>query len=752
MSSLIDETNQDQTPTFYKECLKMSNSSTVSQNEFSEQFHDICKKCGTAPDIKLSSKGKIKFICDCNESPRELKMDNDASDDSVYYYLYKSKEIDYENKPIKCYHDGEFNKYVSYCTQCKRNLCSICSKLCIEHQDKLIFFSLVEGILSKTKYIIKKINEKNTIETNIIKIREVENNDIQTNINNSINENEDSIEENYKILDDNNSINNDNDDQFINIKNEKNFEIYNKGEFNFINLFKIIIKGYQDFPNYNIIKTILSLEKFVNLYLLDTNKIKLNYRITEENIQYNIIKLFGKEFANNNKENCFLIINEKIMDLSHSIKLTDILDNISNNIPNEIDVYLIERKSKVMTNLSYMFKNISTITNKSDFYYDNYDFSNVISLSKMFYNCKSLEYLPDISKLKTKNVKDMSHMFYNCSSLKEFPDISLWNIENVIYMNSMFENCNAITSLPNISGWNPKSITNINYMFKNCISLRELPGASEWKIHNEFSNDGILEGDELLLENYPDYRPKENIFKRCFKSFNFSDYFPKINFVLSTLSFFIFFYFAFPYLFNSLCLDKTIESIIDPIEYFNLTYHTNVSYIEEIWEITEEEFEEFESYEDLIDWILDFTYINGDKTIDSDLKNYYIFNIINTSTIFINIIVIIIIYFDKVSKFLGLNLAKKKIILCFLFIIDIFVIIIIILNYKIIDKLTKSIYIFYDYVNITFLIDIPTKNFNEYSSIKNFKLFYIYFYGLIIFNYFCYIINFIKDINDNNTY
>ena len=101
---------------------------------------------------------------------------------------------------------------------------------------------------------------------------------------------------------------------------------------------------------------------------------------------------------------------------------------------------------------------------------------------------------------------------------------------------------------------------------------------------------------------------------------------------------------------------------------------------------------------------------------------------------------------------MGLNLAKKKIILCILFIIDIFVIIIIILNYKIIDKLTKSIYIFYDYVNITFLIDIPTKNFNEYSSIKNFKLFYIYFYGLIIFNYFCYIINFIKDINDNNTY
>jgi len=729
MSSLIDETNQDQTPTFYKECLKMSNSSTVSQNEFSEQFHDICKKCGTAPDIKLSSKGKIKFICDCNESPRELKMDNDASDDSVYYYLYKSKEIDYENKPIKCYHDGEFNKYVSYCTQCKRNLCSICSKLCIEHQDKLIFFSLVEGILSKTKYIIKKINEKNTIETNIIKIREVENNDIQTNINNSINENEDSIEENYKILDDNNSINNDNDDQFINIKNEKNFEIYNKGEFNFINLFKIIIKGYQDFPNYNIIKTILSLEKFVNLYLLDTNKIKLNYRITEENIQYNIIKLFGKEFANNNKENCFLIINEKIMDLSHSIKLTDILYNISNNIPNEIDVYLIERKSKVMTDLSCMFKNISTITNKSDFYYDNYDSSNVISLSKMFYNCKSLEYLPDISKLKTKNVKDMSHMFYNCSSLKEFPDISLWNIENVIYMNSMFENCNTIASLPNISGWNIINTRFMNYMFKNCTSIPNLREALNWNINEEAFTFGMFEGirlleDEEILQNVNNciLTRLKNFMKMIYQYIKRIGLF---NFIINILFYFFiiilinlisisspFFSTYFSFNFNN--IKEYIHfptKYIEPSNYINLEYIASFNNITNITIIRENE-------KNYIDNLLNFTNINEGKTFE-----YH-----QGMNKFLNIIILIIFIFNIIN-FLYILIKgrffiytpKYYILISLFFLLALVLIILDILDFIIINKLLNSFYSFkervdniYEYKYIYNII-LKEKNFFYFS-------------------------------------
>ena len=38
----------------------------------------------------------------------------------------------------------------------------------------------------------------------------------------------------------------------------------------------------------------------------------------------------------------------------------------------------------------------------------------------------------------------MSYMFYNCSSLNNLPDISKWNTANVTNMERMFDNCNKI--------------------------------------------------------------------------------------------------------------------------------------------------------------------------------------------------------------------------------------------------------------------------------------------------------------------
>ena len=45
-------------------------------------------------------------------------------------------------------------------------------------------------------------------------------------------------------------------------------------------------------------------------------------------------------------------------------------------------------------------------------------------MSKIFYNCSSLKYLPDISKWDTNNVINMNGLFYICSSLEKLPDIS----------------------------------------------------------------------------------------------------------------------------------------------------------------------------------------------------------------------------------------------------------------------------------------------------------------------------------------
>ena len=62
-------------------------------------------------------------------------------------------------------------------------------------------------------------------------------------------------------------------------------------------------------------------------------------------------------------------------------------------------------------------------------------------MSNMFTACKSLSYLPDISKWNINNVTKIRYKFYRCSSLTYLPDISKWNTNNVTIMSCMFGGC-----------------------------------------------------------------------------------------------------------------------------------------------------------------------------------------------------------------------------------------------------------------------------------------------------------------------
>ena len=71
----------------------------------------------------------------------------------------------------------------------------------------------------------------------------------------------------------------------------------------------------------------------------------------------------------------------------------------------------------------------------------------------MFYKCRSLISLPDISKWNTSNVENMESMFYSCSELVNIPNISKWDTKNLKYMNNMFSFCQGLRNKPNISSW-----------------------------------------------------------------------------------------------------------------------------------------------------------------------------------------------------------------------------------------------------------------------------------------------------------
>jgi hypothetical protein len=65
---------------------------------------------------------------------------------------------------------------------------------------------------------------------------------------------------------------------------------------------------------------------------------------------------------------------------------------------------------------------------------------------------------------------DMHRMFYNCSSLQYMPDFSTQYVNNVSYM---FSGCTLLRDVGSFTGCH-----NMNYMFKDCVSLSIAPQCS----------------------------------------------------------------------------------------------------------------------------------------------------------------------------------------------------------------------------------------------------------------------------------
>ena len=131
------------------------------------------------------------------------------------------------------------------------------------------------------------------------------------------------------------------------------------------------------------------------------NEITLIYKIKEGD---NTIKLFGSDFIKNNKNNCYLLIDNKKYEL----------------------------------------------------------------LEKFYLNNKLNEKYINIKLIENKNINNMCSIFKECNSLTSLPDISKWNTSNVTNMSYMFEGCKSLTLLADISQWDTAKVTNISYHISCC--------------------------------------------------------------------------------------------------------------------------------------------------------------------------------------------------------------------------------------------------------------------------------------------
>jgi len=153
----------------------------------------------------------------------------------------------------------------------------------------------------------------------------------------------------------------------------------------------------------NILKwNISNVKSMNNIYYNIRNQINIIYKINNENEN---VKLFGKQFVENNKNNCLILIRNKVN-------------------------YLTE------------FYNLEKKKNDKELFVQLYEINNIENMSYIFDNCNDLISLPDISEWNTSNIKDMSYMFSNCTSLNSFDGISKWNTKNNINMAYMFNNQN----------------------------------------------------------------------------------------------------------------------------------------------------------------------------------------------------------------------------------------------------------------------------------------------------------------------
>ena len=463
----------------------------------------ICPKCGKCAKIDITeykillkcieghNRGNIfldeyentqkldltKIICDV------CKTNNKAdSYNNIFYRCNQCKKIlciqcqnkhntdhnftNYDDKNYIC--DIHNEKYYSYCKECDKNICLFCKG---EHKGhELINY----------ENILPNINE---LKSNINKLRKDINQfkGIIDNLKNRLNKVKDTIEFFYEI----------NKNIFDLIINKYiNYElIYSYNKLNTSEIINDINDIINNKNNNKIFK------KLNDIYDKMTNKfceeITINYQIINNDNQ---VKIFGKEFLENNKQNCKMIINGKEMEIEDKIELKNI--PIKNNIL-EIKIKGIQN----ITNMNCMFSGCSLLQSIPDI--SNWNTINVNNMSAIFFDCSSLETLPDISVLDTSNVKEMNSMFSGCSSLDLLPDISQWNTSNVHNMSFIFSGCSSLQFIPEISKWDTSNVKDMNNMFSGCSSLLFLSDISNWNISNVENMNNMFSGCSLL-QSLPD--------------------------------------------------------------------------------------------------------------------------------------------------------------------------------------------------------------------------------------------------------
>ena len=454
----------------------------------------ICEKC-KVKDKANSPNNEFYKCLTCNKNLCLLCKSVHQSE----HYI-----INYDHLNYIC--EKHYEQYIGYCINCNKNICFSCEDEHTSHDIKSLneLKPNIDEIKNKLSEMKKEIEIfTNNIKQIINQLNElIDNINIYYEINNNILNNYEKKNRNYQILQNINQINNGNNKIFNKLKSINEMNNIKDKLNNIMDLYNNINSDNNEIEDE-------AIESFKEDKLINNNNINNNDNISSSSnklnqmtIIYSIpkltfqnkIRIFGTSFVKNNENNCHLLIDDQVSELSEHLKLN------KNQINKEkLEIKLIE--TKTITNFYNMFNNCSELISLPDI--SEWDTTNVTNISNMFFKCSSLISLSDISKWNTENVTKMGFMFDNCSSLKSLPDISKWNTKNVTDMSGMFYYCNSFKSLPDISKWDTTKVINMTNMFYNCTSLTSLPDISVWNTTNLAFTNSMFYNCKALT-SFPD--------------------------------------------------------------------------------------------------------------------------------------------------------------------------------------------------------------------------------------------------------
>ena len=360
------------------------NANNLSINEFinSQYFDESLILCDECKNKKAMVFKNEFYFCSCGLALCPSCQINHRKKKHIVY--------NYEKKNYWCVEHND--NFISYCQDCKYNLCIKCE---LRHNEnhKLIAF---KDILPNKNFLNKVKSIQNKFREYIDRLQEEINKIVKTL---------------YSFLDSLNNYYQINEEIVKNydLRHRNYFSIKNVSNYNTQNLLYDMNCALEERNIEKKIKLILDINLKLNTgldgFYLDKGKNNVTIKYIKCNSPglTGTMRIFGDKFVEENCDNCYLILNNKEMRLTTRISYKK-----KNEEDNFLEIKLIEAKK-------------------------------ITSMNCMFRGCKTLFSLDNFSQWDTSNVTDMSCMFSKCTNLKALPDISKWNTSNVQKMNGMFE-------------------------------------------------------------------------------------------------------------------------------------------------------------------------------------------------------------------------------------------------------------------------------------------------------------------------